>query len=196
MKTQLPQNIWPINVVSVESLSKAHVDDVLTLAEQYRKKIERKEPVAQSLQGLVIALLFFEPSTRTMLSFQTAAVRLGATYISSADSSLTKGESLEDTLSVVSKYADLIVMRQAGENTSELASHSSCNLVNAGDGANEHPTQALIDLFAIKHFNGRLDELRIGVCFDPRHSRSIRSLLKALAMFRGNTVVLVSPDGS
>ena len=151
-----------------------------------------------SLAGRVIALLFFEPSSRTILSFHAAAARLGAAVIEHRgveSSSLSKGESIEDTIRVVGAYADLIVLRHEDAGVAQRAAEvSPVPLINGGDGPNEHPTQALIDMYTIRHELGRLDSLRVGMGFDPRHSRSIHSLCRGLSRYPGNDVLLVGPE--
>ncbi len=150
-----------------------------------------------SLTGRVVALLFFEPSSRTILSFHAAAARLGAAVITHRgveSSSLSKGESIEDTVRVVGAYADLIVLRHEASGVAQLAADvSRVPLINGGDGGNEHPTQALIDMYTIQRRLGRLDSLRVGMGFDPRHSRSIHSLCRGLSHYPGNDVLLVGP---
>ncbi len=150
-----------------------------------------------SLTGRVIALLFFEPSSRTILSFSAAAARLGAAVISHRgveSSSLSKGESIEDTVRVVGSYADLIVLRHEAAGVAQRAADvSPVPLINGGDGPNEHPTQALIDMYTIERELGRLHSLRVGMGFDPRHSRSIHSLCRGLAHYPDNDVLLVGP---
>jgi aspartate carbamoyltransferase catalytic subunit len=150
-----------------------------------------------SLTGRVVALLFFEPSSRTILSFHAAAARLGAAVIEHRGveaSSLSKGESIEDTVRVVGSYADLIVLRHEAPGVAQRAAEvSSVPLINGGDGSNEHPTQALIDMYTIRHELGRLDSLRVGMGFDPCHSRSIHSLCRGLSHYPGNDVLLVGP---
>ena len=146
----------------------------------------------------MIALLFFEPSSRTILSFHAAAARLGAAVIEHRgveSSSLSKGESIEDTVRVVGAYADLIVLRHEEAGIAQRAAEvSPVPLINGGDGPNEHPTQALIDMYTIRHELGRLDSLRVGMGFDPRHSRSIHSLCRGLSHYPDNDVLLVGPE--
>jgi aspartate carbamoyltransferase catalytic subunit len=145
----------------------------------------------------MIALLFFEPSSRTMLSFQSAVQRLkaGVVFAQGANTtSVHKGESIEDTIRVVSTYVDLIIMRHGesgGAARAEVV--STVPFINAGDGSNEHPTQALIDLYTIRKETGRLDNLRVTFGFDPLGSRSIHSLAKVLSAFPGNRFTFVSP---
>ena len=149
------------------------------------------------LADKIIALLFLEPSSRTMLSFQSAAKRLKADYIfaqGAQSTSLKKGERLEDMMRVVSSYADLIVMRHAQSGSASIAAQScTVPFINAGDGGNEHPTQALVDAYTIYKSVGRLDNLRISFGFDPRQSRSIRSLAILLSGYRNNYFTFISP---
>jgi aspartate carbamoyltransferase catalytic subunit len=151
-----------------------------------------------NLTGRVVALLFFEPSSRTILSFSAAAARLGAAVISHRgveSSSLSKGESIEDTVRVVGSYADLIVLRhEAAGVAARVAELSPVPLINGGDGSNEHPTQALIDMYTIERELGRLSSLRVGMGFDPCHSRSIHSLCRGLSHYPDNDVLLVGPE--
>ncbi|MCD8312633.1 MAG: aspartate carbamoyltransferase, partial [Bacteroidales bacterium] len=139
------------------------------------------------LEGKVVASLFFEPSTRTRLSFETAVKRLGARVIGFSDTSntsLSKGESLKDTIKMVSNYVDLIVMRHPLEGSSRYASEvAGVPVVNAGDGANQHPSQTLLDLYTIRQTQGRLDGLTINMAGDLKYGRTTHSLLQAMSYF-------------
>ncbi|MBU2649679.1 MAG: aspartate carbamoyltransferase [Bacteroidetes bacterium] len=154
-------------------------------------------PVQTILQGLVVATLFFEPSTRTRLSFESAANRLGARVIGfsdSASSSVKKGESLKDTILTVSNYSDLIVMRHPREGSARYASEvSPVPIINAGDGANQHPTQTLLDMYSIKKTQGTLDGLQIAFVGDLKYGRTVHSLTMAMCNFK-TTFHLVSPQ--
>lgn len=149
------------------------------------------------LREKVIAHLFYEPSSRTMLSFEAAAERLGAGMILAQGkemSSLKKGESIEDTIRMVMEYADLIVMRHPESGAADrAASISTVPFINAGDGWNEHPTQALLDLYTIQKEKGTLEGLYVSFACDPLHSRTIRSLALALSQFQGNHFTFSSP---
>jgi aspartate carbamoyltransferase catalytic subunit len=149
------------------------------------------------LAGCIIALLFFEPSSRTILSFSAAASRLGAaviTHQAAEASSLAKGESIEDTVRVVGSYADVIVLRHNESGSAARAANASpVPLINGGDGGNEHPTQALVDLYTIHKHLGRVHGLRIGMGFDPLHSRAIHSLCRGLSCYPDNEITLVGP---
>jgi aspartate carbamoyltransferase catalytic subunit len=149
------------------------------------------------LQGRVIATLFFEPSTRTRLSFESAINRLGGRVIGFADSSTssaTKGETLYDTIRVVSNYAEMIVMRHPLEGSSRYASEiTPLPIINAGDGANQHPTQTLLDLYSIQKTQGTLNRLNIYMVGDLKYGRTVHSLLMALSEFQA-TFHFISPD--
>lgn len=149
-----------------------------------------------ALKGKVIATLFYEPSTRTMTSFQAAALRLGASTVgfnNPSGSSVSKGETLKDTVRMMDCYADLIVIRHPNEGAAVAAAmYSDKPVVNAGDGAHLHPTQTLTDLVTLMKEKGRLDHLRIGVCGDLKNGRTVHSLLRALSRYEGNTFYLIS----
>ncbi len=157
-----------------------------------------KGKVSKLLEDKVVATLFYEPSTRTRLSFESAAVRLGASIIStenaSANSSAFKGETIEDTIRVVESYADIIVMRHPEKGSAERAAKvSSVPIINAGDGAHEHPTQAMYDAYTIKKEMGHLDKLTIAFVGDLLYGRTVHSLLPMLSMYEGNNFIFVSP---
>lgn len=157
------------------------------------------EPGARPLEGRILATLFFEPSTRTRLSFEAAMLRLGGAVISTADagttSSAAKGETLEDAIRVISGYADLLVLRhpQAGA-AARAAAVATVPVINAGDGIGQHPTQALLDLYTITREHGRLDGLRIGLCGDLRHGRTVHSLALLAGRFDLRELVLIAPQ--
>ncbi len=178
------------DIISVRDLSREHIEDVLYHAHHIR-------PDPTLLQGRVMASLFFEPSTRTQLSFATAMHRLGGRVIGfsgTESTSVTKGESLRDTVRTVEKYADVIVIRHPLEGSARLAADTVViPVLNAGDGANQHPTQTLMDLFTIKRFHNRLDDLKIGLVGDLKYGRTVHSLATALTRFRKITLRLISP---
>lgn len=165
---------------------------ILDIAEGFEKK-----PVQRILEGFVVATLFFEPSTRTRLSFESAASRLGAKVIGFSDassSSVSKGETLNDTILTVSNYSDIIVMRHPREGSARYASEvSPVPIINAGDGANQHPTQTLLDLYSIRKTQGRLDNIHIAFVGDLKYGRTVHSLTFALCNFNA-TFHLVSPE--
>ncbi|MFZ4464607.1 MAG: aspartate carbamoyltransferase [Bacteroidales bacterium] len=180
------------SLVSINDYSKEEIIRILDLAEEFEK-----QPHQNLLNGHVVASLFFEPSTRTRLSFESAIQKLGGNVIgfASADtSSVSKGESLKDTILTVSNYADLIVMRHPVEGSARYASEvSPVPIINAGDGANQHPTQCLLDLYSIRKTQGTLDNLEVTFVGDLKYGRTVHSLVIALSQF--NTKFhLVSPQ--
>lgn len=171
------------SLVSITDYSKEEIIQILDLAETFEKESRR-----DTLKGKVIASLFFEPSTRTRLSFESAAQQLGATVIgfsSSATTSVQKGETLNDTILTVSNYSDLIVMRHPVDGAARYASEvASVPIINAGDGANQHPTQCLLDLYSIRKTQGTLDNLDITFIGDLKYGRTVHSLAIALSHFK------------
>jgi aspartate carbamoyltransferase catalytic subunit len=180
------------SLVSINDYSKEEILRLLDVAAEFEENTV--QPV---LTDKVIASLFFEPSTRTRLSFETAINRLGARVIGFSDSSsssTTKGETLKDTVIMVSNYADLIVMRHPLEGSARYASEqSSVPIVNAGDGANQHPTQTLLDLYSIKKTQGTLENLNIFMVGDLKYGRTVHSLLMAMTHFNP-TFYFIAPD--
>ena len=179
---------------------------LVTIAHHSREKIEylirmaqefERHPNRRLLEGRIVATLFFEPSTRTRLSFETAANRLGAKVIGFADPKMTsgtKGETLKDTIMMVSNYADIIVMRHYLEGAAQYASEvSPVPIVNAGDGANQHPSQTMLDLFTINQTQGKLDDLNIYLVGDLKYGRTVHSLLTAMRHF-SPTFHFIAPD--
>ena len=154
-------------------------------------------PYAHLCDGRVLATLFYEPSTRTRLSFESAMLRLGGKTLGFAGaqlSSASKGETVEDTARVVSNYADVIAMRHPKEGAPLRASLSArVPVINAGDGGHAHPSQTMIDLMTIRQRKGRLDHLTIGFCGDLKFGRTVHSLTAALSQFEGNRFVFISP---
>ncbi len=180
------------SLISISDFTKDEILHILSEAEVYEKKKS-----CNLLEGKVVASLFFEPSTRTRLSFETAVKRLGARVIGFSDTSntsLSKGESLKDTIKMVSNYVDLIVMRHPLEGSSRYASEiASVPVVNAGDGANQHPSQTLLDLYSIKQTQGRLEDLTINMVGDLKYGRTTHSLLQAMSHFSPR-FIFTSPD--
>ncbi|MBQ0049645.1 MAG: aspartate carbamoyltransferase [Bacteroidales bacterium] len=179
---------------------------LVTIADHTREKIEyliqmatefERHPNRRLLEGKVVATLFFEPSTRTRLSFETAANRLGARVIGFADpkvTSGTKGETLKDTIMMVSNYADIIVMRHYLEGAARYASEvAPVPIVNAGDGANQHPSQTMLDLYSIYKTQGTLDNLNIFLVGDLKYGRTVHSLIMAMRHFNP-TFHFIAPD--
>lgn len=182
------------HLIDPTDLSVEEIDDILNLAFDI---IENKEKYSEVCKGKKLATLFFEPSTRTRLSFEAAMMELGGNVLgfSSADSSsATKGESVSDTIRVVSCYADIIAMRHPKEGAPMLGSMvSEVPIINAGDGGHNHPTQTLTDLLTIRREKGRLDNFTIGLCGDLKFGRTVHSLIKALSRYEGIKYILISP---
>jgi aspartate carbamoyltransferase catalytic subunit len=180
------------NLISINDYTKEEIHRVLDLAGEFEKK-----PSQDILRERVVATLFFEPSTRTRLSFESAVNRLGGKIIGFSDtasSSSTKGESLKDTIKTVSNYSDLIVMRHPIEGSARYASEvAGVPVINAGDGANQHPTQTLLDLYSIKKTQGTLENLNLFIVGDLKYGRTVHSLLMAMALFNA-TFYFVSPE--
>ena len=185
-------NLKNRSLISITDYSKEEILKVLEIAEGFEKDQRQ-----QILTRHVIASLFFEPSTRTRLSFESAVQYLGGSIIgfASADtSSVKKGESLKDTILTVSNYSDLIVMRNPLDGSARYASEvSPVPIINAGDGANQHPTQCLLDLYSIMKTQGRLENINIALVGDLKYGRTVHSLVQALSLFNA-TFHLVSPD--
>ena len=179
-------------LVSVANLPKEKILNLIRMGQEFEKRPNRK-----LLDGRIVATLFFEPSTRTRLSFETAANRLGAKVIGFTDpkvTSSTKGETLKDTIMMVSNYADVIVMRHYLEGAAKYASEvSPVPVVNAGDGANQHPSQTLLDLYSINKTQGKLDDLHILLVGDLKYGRTVHSLIMAMRHFNP-TFHFIAPE--
>ncbi|MCD6661637.1 MAG: aspartate carbamoyltransferase [Lentimicrobium sp.] len=179
------------SLVSITDYTKEEYIRILDLAEEFEK-----QPTQKILEDFVVATLFFEPSTRTRLSFESAASRLGAKVIGFSDasnSSVSKGESLKDTILTVSNYSDIIVMRHPREGSARFASEvSGVPIINAGDGGNQHPTQCLLDLYSIRKTQGKLDGLNVAFVGDLKYGRTVHSNVMAMCNF-DTTFHLVSP---
>lgn len=182
------------HVIEPENLSIAEIDEICSLAEQIIV-----DPISfqDVCRGKILAALFFEPSTRTRLSFEAAMLRLGGSVEGFADASYTsttKGETLADTIRVVSTYADVIAMRSPKEGAALLASkYSSCPIINAGDGGHTHPTQTLTDLLTIRQLRGGLSNHTVGFVGDLKFGRTVHSLTQAMCRYPGNKFIFVSP---
>ncbi len=170
------------SIVSIADYSKEKIQDLLDMAKEFEKSPNRR-----ILQGKVVATLFFEPSTRTRLSFETAANRLGARVIGFTDpkaTSSSKGETLKDTIKMVSNYADVIVMRHSLEGAAQYASEvTNVPIINAGDGANLHPSQTMLDLYSIYKTQGTLENLNIYLVGDLKYGRTVHSLLMSMRKY-------------
>ncbi len=181
------------NLIDLEALS---VDQINKLIRKAKRIMKSPSDYRHACDGKILATLFYEPSTRTQMSFQTAMLKLGGRTIgfdNPMNSSVAKGESLKDTISIVSGYADIIAMRHPIEGTAMAASlYSEVPLINCGDGGHLHPTQTLTDIITLSCEKGRLDHLKIGVCGDLLNGRTVHSLIKTLAKYEGNSFVLIS----
>ncbi|MBO5426237.1 MAG: aspartate carbamoyltransferase [Lachnospiraceae bacterium] len=183
------------HLIDSTDLTVEEIDDILDLALDI---ISDKERYSEACKGKKLATLFFEPSTRTRLSFEAAMMELGGNVLgfSSADSSSTaKGESVGDTVRTVGCYADIIAMRHPKEGAPMFGSMvSEVPIINAGDGGHNHPTQTLTDLLTIRREKGRLNDFTIGLCGDLKFGRTVHSLIKALSRYEGIKYVLISPN--
>ena len=183
------------SLIDIAELSVQEIDSLLNTANDI---IENPAKYAQKCAGKKLATLFFEPSTRTRLSFEAAMYELGGVCIgfsSAANTSASKGESVADTAKVISCYADIIAMRHPKEGAPLVASmNASIPVINAGDGGHNHPTQTLADLLTIKREKGRLDNLTIGFCGDLKFGRTVHSLITALRRYNNIKFVMISPN--
>lgn len=182
------------HVISPLDLSVEELDSILNLAQNI---IKDKQKYSKVCEGKKLATLFYEPSTRTRLSFEAAMLNLGGSCLgfSSADSSsAAKGESVADTIRIVSSYADICAIRHPKEGAPLVASmYSKIPVINAGDGGHNHPTQTLTDLLTIKALKGRLENLTIGLCGDLKFGRTVHSLINALVRYKNIKFILISP---
>ena len=183
------------HLIEPDDLSVEEIDEICSLAEQM---IVDPAAFQDVCRGKILAALFFEPSTRTRLSFEAAMLRLGGAVEGFSDaqsSSSAKGESLSDTIRVVSSYVDVIAMRSPKEGAALLASRfSSCPLINAGDGGHFHPTQTLTDLVTIRELRGGFENLTVGFCGDLKFGRTVHSLVQAMCRYKNNKFVFISPS--
>lgn len=183
------------SVISILDLSVEEIDELIARANDI---IANPDKYADACRRKKLATLFFEPSTRTRLSFEAAMYELGGNVLSMADaksSSAVKGESVADTVKVISCYADIIAMRHPKEGAPYVASlNASIPVINAGDGGHNHPTQTLADLLTISREKGRFDNLTVGFCGDLKFGRTVHSLIEALARYNNVKFVLISPE--
>ena len=182
------------NLIQPEDFSVEEIDEILELSQ---KIIDNPSKYSRICEGKLMATLFYEPSTRTRLSFESAMKRLGGQVIGFSEpnsSSVSKGESLGDTIRTVSSYVDVIVMRhpQFGA-ANEAVKYTEVPFINAGDGGNQHPTQTLTDLLTIKSLKGNLENHTIGLCGDLKNGRTVHSLVKAMARYKNTKFVFISP---
>ena len=183
------------HLIDILELSTQEIDELIAKADDI---IANPAQYAHKCDGKILATLFFEPSTRTRLSFESAMLRLGGQVLGfseAASSSAAKGESVADTARTVSCYSDIIAMRHPKEGAPLVASmHATVPVINAGDGGHNHPTQTLTDLLTIHREKGRLHDLTVGFCGDLKFGRTVHSLISALSRYTGIKIVLVSPE--
>ena len=174
------------NLIDLNDMPTEWWNEVISLG---AKIADDPQKYAHECDGKIMGTLFYEPSTRTQMSFQTAMLKLG----NPATSSVAKGENLKDTTKIVSNYADIMVMRHPSEGSAKAAALTAdCPIINAGDGGHLHPTQTLTDLLTLSKEIGRLDKLTVGLCGDLKNGRTVHSLCKALACYSGNRFILIS----
>ena len=183
------------HLIGIEDLSVAEIESLIATAEDI---IENPKKYSKCAEGKKLATLFYEPSTRTRLSFEAAMMELGGGVLGFSEaqsSSAAKGESIADTAKVISCFADIMVMRHFKEGAPMVASlNATVPVINAGDGGHNHPTQTLTDLLTIKREKGRLCDLTVGFCGDLKFGRTVHSLITALSRYTGIRFVLISPD--
>lgn len=183
------------NLLNSYDLTKKDLLEIIDLGNEIYKSPDKFSHCAD---GKILGTLFFEQSTRTRLSFESAMLRLGGSVVGFSDagvSSSTKGESLADTVRTVSQYADIIAMRHPQEGAAFLASKTAdCPIINAGDGGHQHPTQTLTDILTISNYKKDLSGHVIGLCGDLKYGRTVHSLLKVMSLFPNNKFILISPD--
>ncbi|WP_099320798.1 aspartate carbamoyltransferase [Anaerococcus sp. Marseille-P3625] len=183
------------NLLSSEDLTKEDLYEIVDLANEI---VKSPEDFSHVCDGKILGTLFFEPSTRTRLSFTAAMDRLGGKVLGFSEagsSSTTKGESLQDTVRTVSQYADIIAMRHPQEGAAYLASLTAdCPIINAGDGGHQHPTQTLTDVLTISQYKHSLENHTIGLVGDLKYGRTVHSLIKVMNLFDNNKFILISPD--
>lgn len=186
----------PAHLIDLNDVTVSQWNAILQLAHDIK---EAPMVYAGSCRGKIMGTLFFEPSTRTQMSFQTAMLRLGGGIIgfdNPSNSSIAKGENLKDTTKIVSGYADILVMRHPLEGSAKAAALTAdCPVINAGDGGHLHPTQTLTDLLTLREEKGSLEGLTVGFCGDLKNGRTVHSLLKALSCYQNNHFILISTEG-
>ena len=185
------------NFISASQITKQELDRIFALTDDI---IKHRKKYSNSLKGYIIATLFFEPSTRTRLSFESASLRLGTGLISTENAkenaSARKGESLEDTIRIVQGYADMIILRHSDNDTAERAVKvANVPIINAGSGGGEHPTQALLDLYTIRKYKGKIDNTKIAILGDLKYGRTAHSLIKLLSLYDSITIYGLSVRG-
>ena len=183
------------HLVNILDLTTSEIDELIEVAKDI---LANPEKYQEACRHKILATLFFEPSTRTRLSFESAMLSLGGNVLGFSDSSSSssaKGESLADTITMVSGYSDIIVMRHPKEGSPIVASeHTTVPIINAGDGGHYHPTQTLTDLLTIKSELGHFDGLTVGLCGDLKYGRTVHSLISAMSRYENVRFVLISPE--
>jgi len=183
------------NLINIMDLSVEEIDEMITVADDI---LEHPEKYREACKYKILATLFYEPSTRTRLSFESAMLSLGGEVLGfseASSSSAAKGESVADTVTIVSGYSDIIAMRHPKEGAPLVAArHSRVPIINAGDGGHYHPTQTLADLMTIRHEKGRFSDLTIGLCGDLKFGRTVHSLIEAMSRYPRVKFVLISPE--
>ena len=183
------------SLIDIMQLTTAEIDELVALGTDI---IDNPEKYAHKCDGKILATLFFEPSTRTRLSFESAMLSLGGQVLGfseASSSSAAKGESVADTIRTVGCYADIIAMRHPKEGAPLVASmNTTVPVINAGDGGHNHPTQTLTDLLTIHHEKGHFDNLTVGLCGDLKFGRTVHSLIAAMSRYTGTKFVLISPE--
>ena len=183
------------SLIDIMQLTTAEIDELVALGSDI---IAHPEQYAHKCDGKILATLFFEPSTRTRLSFESAMLSLGGQVLGfseASSSSAAKGESVADTIRTVGCYADIIAMRHPKEGAPLVASmNTTVPVINAGDGGHNHPTQTLTDLLTIHHEKGHFDNLTVGLCGDLKFGRTVHSLIAAMSRYSGTKFVLISPE--
>ncbi|MCD2347262.1 aspartate carbamoyltransferase [Clostridium guangxiense] len=183
------------SLIDPMDFSKEEIEEIFALAS---KIIENPQEYSHAADGKILATLFYEPSTRTRFSFEAAMLRLGGKVIGFSEpnsTSVSKGETIADTIRIVSCYADIVAMRHPKEGAPKIASmYSEIPVINAGDGGHQHPTQTLTDLLTMSKIKGKLSNLTIGMCGDLKFGRTVHSLIKALSRYENNKIILISPD--
>lgn len=182
------------HLIDPNDFTMEELDEVFNLAD---RMVENRDAFVEICKGKILGTLFYEPSTRTRLSFESAMLRMGGKVLGFSDaatSSVSKGESIADTIRVLSSYADVVVMRHPKEGAPKLASeYSRIPVINGGDGGHQHPTQTLTDLLTIRRYKGTLKNQTIAFCGDLKFGRTVHSLISALSNYKGSRFVLISP---
>lgn len=175
-----------------------NINEINLLIDTAQNIIANPSKYQDKCKGKILATLFYEPSTRTRLSFESAMLSLGGSYLgfhSSSSSSATKGESISDTIRTLNAYSDIVAIRHPKEGSAVVASkYSNIPIINAGDGGHQHPTQTLTDLLTITKVKGHLNNLNIAFCGDLKFGRTVHSLIKALSLYENNKIYLISPN--